>query len=38
MADPYWGYVSSLLHFDGANNSTTFTDEKGNAVSVARQR
>ncbi len=28
-ADPYIGSVKSLLHFDGANNSTTFTDELG---------
>lgn len=27
--DYLWNYVSSLLHFDGANNSTTFTDQKG---------
>lgn len=27
--DPYWANVSSLLHFDGANGSTTFTDQKG---------
>lgn len=27
-ADPYYAFVSSLLHFDGANGSTTFTDEK----------
>ena len=27
--DPYWANVLSLLHFDGANGSTTFTDEKG---------
>lgn len=28
--DQYWDYVSSLLHFNGANNSTTFTDQKAN--------
>lgn len=28
-SDPYWANVVSLLHFDGANGSTTFTDEKG---------
>ncbi|MFH7764599.1 LamG-like jellyroll fold domain-containing protein [Acinetobacter sp. BSP-28] len=28
-ADNYWTNVSSLLHFDGANNSTIFTDQKG---------
>jgi hypothetical protein len=28
-ADPYWSNVVSLLHFDGANGSATFTDAKG---------
>lgn len=27
--DPYWANVVALLHFDGANNSTTFTDQTG---------
>lgn len=27
--DPYWNNVVSLLHFDGTNGSTTFTDQKG---------
>jgi hypothetical protein len=27
--DPYWVNYSSLLHFDGANGSTTFTDQSG---------
>ena len=27
--DPYWGNVVSLIHFDGADASTTFTDQKG---------
>lgn len=27
--DPQWANVSALLHMDGANGSTTFTDEKG---------
>lgn len=27
--DPYWPDVSALLHFDGANGSTTFTDQTG---------
>lgn len=27
--DPNWANVVSLLHFDGANGSTTFTDQKG---------
>lgn len=26
---PSWGNVVSLLHFDGENGSTTFTDQKG---------
>lgn len=29
--DPYWGNVVSLLHFDGADGSTTFTDQTGKA-------
>lgn len=29
VSDPYWANVSSLLHLDGANNSTTFTDQTG---------
>lgn len=28
-ADPYFSNVVSLLHFEGANGSTTFTDQKG---------
>lgn len=28
--DLYWSSVTSLLHFNGANNSTTFTDQKAN--------
>lgn len=32
--DPYWANVSMLLHFDGINGSTTFTDEKGNVQSA----
>lgn len=28
-SDEYWANVTSLLHFNGPNNSTTFTDEKG---------
>lgn len=27
--DPYWANVVALLHFDGTNGSTTFTDSKG---------
>lgn len=29
FADPYWADVVSLLHFDGADGSTTFTDSRG---------
>lgn len=29
VTDPYWSSVISLLHFDGANGSTTITDQKG---------
>ena len=28
-SDPYWANVVSLLHFDGADGSTTFTDATG---------
>lgn len=28
-SDPYFASVVSLLHFDGSNGSTTFTDQKG---------
>lgn len=28
--DPHWANVSSLLHFEGPNGSTTFTDERPN--------
>lgn len=37
--DPYWANVVSLLHFDGADGSTTFTDAKGvawNALGAAQ--
>lgn len=27
--DPFWSDVKALLHFDGADGSTTFTDETG---------
>lgn len=33
-ADPDYASVSLLLHMDGANNSTTFTDFSANAFSV----
>jgi hypothetical protein len=32
--DPYWGSVSALLHFDGTNASTTFTEQKGKSVTL----
>lgn len=32
--DPFYAFVTSLLHFDGANLSTTFTDQKGVSWSV----
>lgn len=32
--DPYFANVSLLLHMDGANNSTTFTDNSNNNRSV----
>lgn len=35
LVDPYFSNVASLLHFDGADGSTTFTDEIGNAWSIA---
>lgn len=34
-ADPYWSNVSALLHFDGADGSTTFTDQKGHVWTPA---
>lgn len=33
QGDQYWNYVSSLLHFNGANNSTSFIDQKSNTWS-----
>lgn len=33
--DPYWNNVVALLHFDGADGGTTFTDEKGNTFTAA---
>lgn len=33
--DPYWDNVVSLLHFDGADGSTTIIDEKGLTWTVA---
>jgi hypothetical protein len=34
--DPYFSSVSLLLHMDGANGSTTFTDSSLNALTVTR--
>ena len=34
VADPYYGYTSLLLHMDGTNGSTTFTDSGPNALAV----
>lgn len=33
--DFWWPCVSTLLHMDGANNGTTFTDAAGNTVTVS---
>lgn len=33
--DPYWNQVSSLLHMDGTDGSTSFIDEKGNIWTAA---
>lgn len=30
--DPYWSFVTSLLHFDGADGSTTITDQVAGTV------
>lgn len=32
--DPYWANVVALLHFDGADESTTFVDQIGNTTTV----
>jgi hypothetical protein len=32
--DPFWSNVSLLLHMDGSNGSTTFTDSSSSAVTV----
>ena len=34
--DPYWDNVSLLLHMDGSNGSSTFTDSSSNAFSITR--
>ena len=33
--DPYWGNVVALLHFDGADASTSFTDVKGHTFTAS---
>lgn len=33
--DPYWANVASLLHFDDADGSTTFTDQTGKVWATA---
>jgi hypothetical protein len=33
-SDSYWDNVSLLLHMDGSNGSTTFTDSSSNALTV----
>lgn len=33
--DPYWNSVVLACHFDGANDSVVFTDEKGHAITVS---
>jgi len=33
--DPHWALVTMLLHFNGSNGSTTFTDEVGHTMAVA---
>lgn len=33
-ADPYWSNVVALLHLDGANGSSTFTDQRGHTFSA----
>lgn len=35
VTDPHWASVAALLHFDGADGSTTFTDQKGNTWTPA---
>ncbi|MGE3298622.1 MAG: phage tail protein, partial [Porticoccaceae bacterium] len=32
--DPYWNNVVALLHMDGTNGSTTFTDQKGHTFTA----
>jgi hypothetical protein len=34
QSDPLWGSVAVLMHFNGANGSTVFTDSSSNALAV----
>lgn len=34
IGDPYWDNVVLAMHMDGANNSTSFVDEKGKLVTA----
>lgn len=34
QSDPHWADVGLLLHMDGADNGTTFTDQTGKTVTV----
>ena len=34
ISDPYFSLVVALLHFDGANGATTFTDQKGHTFTA----
>lgn len=36
LGDKYWGNVELLLHLDGANGGTTFTDVSKNGYSLSR--
>lgn len=33
--DPYWGNVKALLHLNGVDTSTTFTDQRGHTFTAA---
>jgi hypothetical protein len=33
-SDPYWDNVALLLHMDGSNGSTTFSDSSKNAIAI----
>ena len=34
FGDPYWSYVTALLHFDSTNGSTTIVDQKGGSYTL----